>query len=270
MDMCYERMPTICKTSYNNRQNHANEISAMASQPKNWHRKKGAENISQMISDIPMLTLAQLFDKATVAEYSAICANQEEILYWSKGIVYDKMLEHLFIVCKKRSEGTGLQGKTQKAIKIYNLFEKIGIDKIKYIKIYTTNAISELTNNKIQTIINYFSKNTNTDLPDGSIDNSSNKSLKTEVNIPAKSQVFDSEPSQENNQYSKQLPKTFSEAAALSNPTRDHVYFCNKILEEYPNFYKDGNSENVNYYRIADDTLCPLYKLDHDDDEDIE
>ncbi|CAG8727653.1 21864_t:CDS:2 [Gigaspora margarita] len=120
------------------------EISAGAPLPKNSHRKKGAENISQMISDgirddtypqnsipdisndlllqrnqisssVPMLTLAQLFDKATVAEYSAICANQEEILCWcyygkefiihngkigekkAKGIVYDKMLEQLSI-----------------------------------------------------------------------------------------------------------------------------------------------------------------------------
>jgi hypothetical protein len=29
-----------------------------------------------------MLALAQLFDKATDAEYIAICANQEEILCW--------------------------------------------------------------------------------------------------------------------------------------------------------------------------------------------
>ncbi|RHZ51290.1 hypothetical protein Glove_481g109 [Diversispora epigaea] len=31
-----------------------------------------------------------------------------------------------------------------------------------------------------------------------------------------------------------------------------------------------GNSENVDYYGIADETLCPLCKLDHDGDEDIE
>jgi len=78
------------------------------------------------------------------------------------------MLEHLFIIRKKRSEETGLQlpeisckylqGKTQKAVKIYNLFEKVGVDKITYITTYTANAISELTNDKLQEIIDNFSK----------------------------------------------------------------------------------------------------------------
>ncbi|CAG8660418.1 8968_t:CDS:1 [Funneliformis mosseae] len=78
------------------------------------------------------------------------------------------MLEDLSILCKKRSEEIGLQlleitckylqGKTQKAVKIYNLFEKVGVDKIKYITTYTANAISELINDKFQEIINNFSK----------------------------------------------------------------------------------------------------------------
>src|SRR6266542_3477765 len=91
--------------------NPVTKISAGAPLPKNSHRKKGAENISQMISDgiqndsqsqkcilgssndillqqsqisstVPLLTLAQLFDKATDAEYGAIHTNQEEILCW--------------------------------------------------------------------------------------------------------------------------------------------------------------------------------------------
>jgi hypothetical protein len=204
--------------------NPVTKISAGAPLPKNSHRKKGAENISQMISDgiqndsqsqtcildssnnillqqsqisstIPLLTLAQLFNKATDAEYDAIHVNQEKILYWYyygkkfitqvnetmknskigekkvKGIIYDKMLKDLSILCKKRSEETGLQlpeithkylqGKIQKAVKIYNLFEKVGVDKIKYITTYTANAISELTNDKLQEneeIIDNFSK----------------------------------------------------------------------------------------------------------------
>ncbi|GES93165.1 hypothetical protein GLOIN_2v1030212 [Rhizophagus clarus] len=196
--------------------NPVTKISAGAPLSKNSHRKKGAENISQMISDgirndsqsqkcilgfsndillqqsqisstVSLLTLAQLFDKATDAEYGAIHANQEEILCWyyygkkfitqvnevtkgnkigekkAKGIIYDKMLEDLSILHKKRSEETGLQlpeitrkylqGKTQEAVKIYNLFEKVGVDKIKYITTYTANAISELTNDKLQEII---------------------------------------------------------------------------------------------------------------------
>ena len=37
---------------------------------------------SQISSTVPLLTLAQLFDKATDAEYVTIRANQEEILRW--------------------------------------------------------------------------------------------------------------------------------------------------------------------------------------------
>ncbi len=134
----------------------------------------------------------------TDAEYGAIHVNQEEILCWyyygkkfitqvnetmknskigekkAKGIIYDKMLEDLFILRKKRSEEMGLQlpeitrkylqGKTQKAVKIYNLFEKVGVDKIKYITTYTANAISELTNDKLQEIIDNFSEQNSKEL----------------------------------------------------------------------------------------------------------
>ncbi|CAG8626928.1 14834_t:CDS:2 [Cetraspora pellucida] len=143
---------------------------------QNTHRKKGAENIVQMIADgikndaqssdkatpcdvisieslnqnlstDSLISLAQLFDKADDAEYNAIHANQEEasaIVQDGKGkigekkakkIIYNKMLEHLFMLQKQRSEETGLrlpeisyknlQRKTQKAVKIYKLFEKI-------------------------------------------------------------------------------------------------------------------------------------------------
>jgi len=78
-------------------------------------------------------------------------------------IIYDKILEHLTIIREKRSKEMGLQlpeisrktlcRKTQRAIKTYKLFEKIGIDKIKYLKAYSANSISELTNDQIQKII---------------------------------------------------------------------------------------------------------------------
>ncbi|RIA89572.1 hypothetical protein C1645_738548 [Glomus cerebriforme] len=56
--------------------------------------------------------------------------------------------------------------------KIYKFFEKIGI---KYITTYSANAIAELSVSQLQTIIDYFSKNPNTELPDdqeGSISDS--------------------------------------------------------------------------------------------------
>ncbi|GET65814.1 hypothetical protein GLOIN_2v1735823 [Rhizophagus irregularis DAOM 181602=DAOM 197198] len=176
---------------------------------QNSYRKKGAENIVQLIADgikddaqssdkaIPcdvisienlnqnsstdsLLSLAQLFNKADDAEYGAIRANQEEILRWyyygkefltqinvivqdgkgkigekkAKGIIYDKILEHLSIL------------KTQKAVKIYKLFEKVGVDNIKYITTYSANSISELTNDKVQDIIDNFSKHNDNDNSD--------------------------------------------------------------------------------------------------------
>ncbi|RGB21270.1 hypothetical protein C1646_778521 [Rhizophagus diaphanus] len=50
---------------------------------QNSHRKKGAENIVQLISD-GIKDNAQSSDKTISydAEYSTICANQEEILRW--------------------------------------------------------------------------------------------------------------------------------------------------------------------------------------------
>ncbi|PKY30052.1 hypothetical protein RhiirB3_446950, partial [Rhizophagus irregularis] len=55
-----------------------------------------------------------------------------------------------------------------------------------------------------------------------------------------------------------------------SKPTYDRSYFCSKILDQYPNLYREFSSENVDYYGIIDKTSCPLCKLDHDDEEGIE
>src|SRR4051794_20543557 len=86
------------------------------------------------------------------------------------------MLEHLFILRKQRSEEIGLrlpeisrknlQRKTQKTVKIYKLFEKVGVDNIKYIMTYSANSISELTNDKVQDIIDNFSKQNDSDNSD--------------------------------------------------------------------------------------------------------
>jgi hypothetical protein len=55
-----------------------------------------------------------------------------------------------------------------------------------------------------------------------------------------------------------------------SNLTYDRSYFRNKILDQYPNLYRECSSENFDYYGITDETSCPscpLCKLGHDDDE---
>src|SRR4051812_41937331 len=50
-----------------------------------------------------------------------------------------------------------LRKRTQRAIKIYKLFEKIGVDKIKNIKSYSVDSISKFTKPQIQIILDYFS-----------------------------------------------------------------------------------------------------------------
>ncbi|RIA98239.1 hypothetical protein C1645_812956 [Glomus cerebriforme] len=54
-----------------------------------------------------------------------------------------------------------------------------------------------------------------------------------------------------------------------------HIVSVNKILDQYPNLYRECSSENFNYYGITDETscgilketICPLCKLSHDDEE---
>src|SRR5688572_29329052 len=47
--------------------------------------------------------------------------------------------------------------KTQRAEKIYKLLEKIGLDKIQYIRTYSANEISKFTSDEIQKIMDHFS-----------------------------------------------------------------------------------------------------------------
>ncbi|CAG8753977.1 3363_t:CDS:2, partial [Racocetra fulgida] len=68
----------------------------------------------------------------------------------------------------------------------------------------------------------------------------------------------------------KPLPET-----KVNTPVYDRAYFRNKTLDEYPNLYREFSSENFDYYGITDETLCgvsreticPLCKLGHDDEE---
>ena len=57
-----------------------------------------------------------------------------------------------------------------------------------------------------------------------------------------------------------------------TNPTYDQSYFRNKILDQYPNLYRECSIENFDYYGITDeisceDYICLLCKLGHDDEE---
>ncbi|RHZ60196.1 hypothetical protein Glove_357g43 [Diversispora epigaea] len=47
------------------------------------------------------------------------------------------------------------------------------------------------------------------------------------------------------------------------NLAYNHANFHNKITEQYSDLYWEGSDGNDDYYEITDESLCPLYKLDH-------
>jgi hypothetical protein len=51
-------------------------------------------------------------------------------------------------------------------LRIDDLFEKIGMDKLQYIKTYNANTISKFTDSQIQTIIDHFTKKPNMEFID--------------------------------------------------------------------------------------------------------
>src|ERR1044071_6537287 len=145
------------------KENHVTKISETA-------RSCKSDNSNALVSSFHRTSmieisqhLAQLCDKALIAEEHRLEANQEEILYWyhyernfvfqlealcdknkigekkARGLIYDEVVKQVNILRKKRSQDTGvplpditrdgLRKKTQRAKKIYNLLEKIGLDK---------------------------------------------------------------------------------------------------------------------------------------------
>jgi hypothetical protein len=91
-----------------------------------------------------------------------------------KGLIYDFILAH-----NSDTKWKTLYYCISKVRKVYEFTEKIEIDKIKYIKTYNVNFITELSDSQIQIIVDYFSKNSNIELPDDQ--NISNIDFKEEI-----------------------------------------------------------------------------------------
>ncbi|CAG8607503.1 5646_t:CDS:2, partial [Acaulospora morrowiae] len=142
---------------------HVNEISANLVHPNN------ETSITLSIPAIPQLPsdneeiIIGLYKNACDAEIGAIKANGEEILHWC---FYDKEFKSNykdFMVSNKVGEKKA-KGQVydfiikQQALRIDNLFEKIGMNKIQYIKTYSADTISKFTNSQIQMIIDHFTK----------------------------------------------------------------------------------------------------------------
>ncbi|GBB88989.1 hypothetical protein RclHR1_15600011 [Rhizophagus clarus] len=104
--------------------------------------------------------LAQLCDKALIAEEHRLEANQEEILCWYHyGINFVFQLEAL---CDKNKIGE----KKARGLIYDEVVKQVNIlrlDKIQYIKSYSANKISKFTNDEIQKIMDHFSNKPSTD-----------------------------------------------------------------------------------------------------------
>jgi hypothetical protein len=67
-------------------------------------------------------------------------------------------------------------------VKIYRLFEKVGIDKVKYIRSYSAIEISKLTNYEIQKTIDHFTEKSNLDFTDDPDEQNEDNSSNSETN----------------------------------------------------------------------------------------
>ncbi|CAG8791265.1 20531_t:CDS:2, partial [Gigaspora rosea] len=130
-----------------------------------------------------------LYRNARDAEKDAIKANQNEISWEkkAKGQVYNFIIKQVPGIKRKN-----LCKQTQKALRIYNLFEKIRIDKIQFIKTYSADIISRFTNLQIQAIIDHFAKKPDIEFVDNQ--NNSLDEYKFDTNMP-----FSDDDNNENN-----------------------------------------------------------------------
>ncbi|GBB85792.1 hypothetical protein RclHR1_12220015 [Rhizophagus clarus] len=208
-----------------------------------------------------------------------------------RSVLYDTITEQLSILRKKRSQELGLKlsdvsrdslrKKTQRAEKNYKLFKKVGLDKIKYIDSYSANSISELTDAQFQEIIDYGIFLEKLSPEAGHVSEISEtarpEKILPEINTPSTPQITPAKA--DDNDLTDLKEEDFCggevviasvSSAYQSKP--DHSYFRNKILDQYPNLYRECTCENFDYYGIADeascgDYICPLCKLGHDDEE---
>ncbi|RHZ87124.1 hypothetical protein Glove_40g37 [Diversispora epigaea] len=252
---------------------------------------------------VTVQSLVHLYQKASLAEKNTIQAKQEEILCWyyygkdfekmvreilsnplgigagcknnkkandlARGQIYDEMISHLSGITREN-----LRKKTQRIIKIYNLFEIIGKDKIKQVRSYSATTISCLTDTNIQNIINSVSKKSHdceTNLFRTYKENlSSDFSLSPKIELEvsenkvgappvSKSAVKETSPETKVSEVSISQPKILSEKQ--NNLKNDHSYIINKVLEQYPNITLRGSSNYFDDYVISASLQDNAYKI---------
>ncbi|CAG8694394.1 16988_t:CDS:2, partial [Cetraspora pellucida] len=183
-----------------------------------------------------------LYQNACDAEKDAIEANRKEILCWC---FYAKRLKSMQLSATKHRN---LCKQTQKALRIDNLFEKIGIGKVQYIKTYSVDTISRFTNLQIQMIIDHFTKkpdieytndqdNSSDDLPKAKLSEETKKTLpETEISVLSKKvlpeieildiKANDSKPQSLITALFDDEPENFSDDDDSFNNNEDDGEFC--------------------------------------------
>ncbi|CAG8760109.1 15765_t:CDS:10, partial [Cetraspora pellucida] len=195
----------------------------------------------------------------------AIRSTQDTILYWYHFTTkYDKRIDKISVsnkVGKKKATSLVYREIKQllpditdanlchiilKARKIRTLFSAVEVDKIKQVS-YSANAISGLFYTQIQNIIEYVANSKSNSNTSGST-----KLLDTKVSESATFPI-----------YPTYIFNHLGSDDVTSTPTKSQVSDLKvKKVSEYSN-------ENANYYGINVESLCPICKLNHEDEDGI-
>jgi hypothetical protein len=173
----------------------------------------------------------------------------------------------------------------EQAKKLWKLFDEIGMDKIYRIHSFSVSSISKMTYEDIQYIIDNMPVDYSIKIESSTCAQPKDTLLSDEKNselshpdLGSGSDKKNSELSHTNTSEEQTSSKSGVNISPASrpmpkkNPTYDRSYFRNKILDQYPNLYRECSCENFDYYGITDETscgdyICPLCKLGHDDEE---
>ena len=243
-----------------------------------------------------------------VFQLEALCDKNKIGEKKARGLIYDEVVKQVNILRKKRSQNTGvslpditrdgLRKKTQRAEKIYKLLEKIGLDKIKYIKSYSANEISKFTNDEIQKIMDHFLNKPSSDFSDdqdNSINNDSssqtdmsevraNPLVSAEVSestapIPSthvSAKRLNGNSSDDSSRIDPVAVSTSSVSQVISSkksrlpisilpedPEEKRKHIIGLVLERFPSLSLSDSSERGERFNLNSSTLCPLCNGDH-------
>ena len=196
----------------------------------------------------------------------------------AKGQVYDFIIKQLPNIKRKT-----LCRQTQKALRIDDLFEKIGMDKLQYIKTYSADTISKFTDPQIQTIIDHFTEKPNMEFIDDTEDVEQDNEVLEEpdqnnaLEVLSLAKLTSTAPiplahipnsSDDTSSSKKSCLNTKVEVVPPipqpNNPT--HVQARNKVLKLYPDisFHSKPSDESENVYRCrTKSSICPSCKTNH-------